>query len=52
MRRVGLVLAGIGTCLVVFAILMVTWVSSQVIKFPLNQYASVTLASSRSITTS
>src|SRR5919108_3664295 len=46
MRRVGLVLAGLGACLVVFAVLMVTWVSSQVIKFPLNQYASVTLTDS------
>jgi hypothetical protein len=46
MRRSGLVLAGLGTCLVVFAVLMVTWVSSQVIKFPLNQFASVTLTDS------
>lgn len=46
MRRVGLVLAGLGTCLIVFALLMVTWVSSTVIKFPLNQYASVTLTDS------
>ena len=43
MRRVGLVLAGLGACLIVFAVLMVTWVSSQVIKFPLNQYASIIL---------
>jgi len=45
-RRVGLVLAGLGTCLIVFAVLMPTWVSSRVLKFPLNQYASVTLAAS------
>ena len=44
MRRVGLVLAGLGACLIVFAVLTVTWVSDQVIKFPLNQYASVILA--------
>ena len=46
MRRVGLVLAGLGTCHIVFAVLMPTWVSSRVLKFPLNQYASVTLAAS------
>jgi hypothetical protein len=44
MRRVGLVLAGLGTCLIVFAVLVTTWVTGQVIKFPLNQYATVTLA--------
>ncbi len=43
MRRVGLVLAGLGACLIVFAVLTATWVSSRVIKFPLNQYASVLL---------
>jgi Porin PorA len=43
MRRVGLVLAGLGTCLIVFAVLVASWVTGQVIKFPLNQYASVTL---------
>ena len=43
MRRVGLVLAGLGACLIVFAVLMATWVSNQVIKFSLNQYASVSL---------
>jgi hypothetical protein len=43
MRRVGLVLAGLGTCLIVFALLMPTWVSSQVVKFPLNIYVSVNL---------
>ncbi len=42
-RRVGLVLAGLGTCLIVFAVLMPTWVSSRVLKFPLNEYASVVL---------
>jgi hypothetical protein len=43
MRRVGLVLAGLGTCLIVFAVLVASWVTGQVIKFPLNEYASVTL---------
>ena len=42
-RRVGLVLAGLGTCLIVFAVLMPTWVSSKVLKFPLNEYATATL---------
>ncbi len=42
-RRVGLVLAGLGTCLIVFAVLMPTWVSSRVLKFPLNEYATATL---------
>ena len=42
-RAVGLVLAGLGTCLIVFAVLMPTWVSSKVLKFPLNEYASVIL---------
>ena len=45
-RRVGLVLAGLGTCLIVFAVLMPTWVSSKVLKFPLNEYATATLAGS------
>jgi hypothetical protein len=44
MRRVGLVLAGLGTCLIVFAVLVASWVTGQVIKFPLNQYATVTLS--------
>src|SRR5271165_407572 len=44
--RVGLVLAGLGTCLIVFAVLMPTWVSSKVLKFPLNEYATATLAGS------
>ena len=42
-RGIGLVLAGLGTCLIVFAVLMPTWVSSKVLKFPLNEYASVIL---------
>ncbi len=43
MRRTGLVLAGLGTFLIVFALLQAFWVTGQVIKFPLNQYATVTL---------
>jgi hypothetical protein len=44
MRRVvGLVLAGLGTCLIVFAVLMPTYVSSRVLKFPLNEYETATL---------
>ena len=46
MRRVGLVLVGLGVCLIVFALLIPTWVSSKVIKFPLNQYVSVNLTDS------
>ena len=42
----GLVLSGLGTCLIVFAVLMPTWVSSKVLKFPLNEYATATLAAS------
>ena len=44
MRRTGLVLAGLGTFLIVFALLQAFWVTGQVIKFPLNEYATVTLA--------
>jgi hypothetical protein len=36
MRRSGLVLAGLGTCLIVFALLQAFWVTGQVVKFPLN----------------
>jgi DUF3068 family protein len=46
MRRLGLVLAGLGACLIVFALLIPTWVSSRVIKFPLNEYISVNLTDS------
>jgi hypothetical protein len=46
MRRVGLVLTGLGACLIVFALLIPTWVSSRVIKFPLNEYISVNLTDS------
>jgi len=47
MRRViGLTLAGLGAFLIVTAVLLPTWVSSQVIKFPLNEYESATLTAS------
>ena len=46
MRRVGLVLVGLGACLIVFALLIPTWVSGQVVKFPLNEYVSVNLTDS------
>jgi len=46
MRRVGLVLVGLGACLIVFALLIPTWVSGRVIKFPLNLYVSVNLTDS------
>ena len=47
MRRVvGLVLAGLGTCLIVFAVLMPAYVSSRVLKFPLNEYETATLTAS------
>jgi Porin PorA len=44
MRRViGLSLAGLGTFLIVFAIVLPTFIVSQVIKFPLNEYETATL---------
>ena len=44
MRRViGLTLAGLGAFLIVTAVLLPTWVSRQVVKFPLNEYESATL---------
>ena len=47
MRRViGLILTGLGTFLIVCAVLLPTWVSSQVIKFPLNEFETATLAAS------
>jgi hypothetical protein len=46
MRRVGLVLVGLGVFFLVFALLIPTWVSGRVIKFPLNEYASVNLTDS------
>lgn len=47
MRRViGLVLAGLGTCLIVGAILLPTYVAGQTVKFPLNEYETATLTGS------
>jgi hypothetical protein len=44
MRRIiGLVLAGVGTFLIVIAILLPTWVVSTIMKFPLNEYETATL---------
>ena len=43
---IGLILAGLGAFLILVAILMPTWVSGQVIKFPLNEYETATLAAS------
>ena len=40
---IGLVLAGLGACLILVAILLPTWVSSRVVKFPLNEYEIATL---------
>ncbi len=40
---IGLVLAGLGAFLILVAILLPTWVVSQVIKFPLNEYETATL---------
>ena len=43
MRRAGLIFAGLGTFLIVFAVLVASWVTGRVTKFPLNEYATVTL---------
>jgi hypothetical protein len=44
MRRVvGLVLTGLGAFLIVIAIVLPTWITGQVIKFPLNEYETATL---------
>ncbi len=44
MRRViGLILAGLGAFFIVIAIVLPTWITSQVIKFPLNEYETATL---------
>jgi len=42
----GLVLAGVGTFLIVCAVVLPTWISGQVIKFPLNEYETATLDAS------
>jgi hypothetical protein len=43
---IGLILAGLGAFLILVAILMPTWVVGQVVKFPLNEYETATLAAS------
>jgi len=43
---IGVVLAGLGAFLILVAILLPTWVTGQVVKFPLNEYETATLAAS------
>ncbi len=43
---IGLILAGLGAFLILVAILLPTWVSGRVVKFPLNEYETATLAAS------
>ena len=43
---IGVILAGVGACLILVAILLPTWVTGQVVKFPLNEYETATLAAS------
>jgi Porin PorA len=43
-RNVGLVLAGLGAFLIVLAVVLPTWIVGQVVKFPLNEYETATLA--------
>ena len=45
-RNIGLVLAGLGAFLIVLAVVLPTWIVSQVVKFPLNEYQTATLAAS------
>ena len=45
-RNVGLVLAGLGAFLIVLAMVLPTWIVGQVVKFPLNEYQSASLAAS------
>ena len=40
---IGVVLAGLGAFLILVAILLPTWVTGQVVKFPLNEYETATL---------
>ena len=41
---IGVILAGLGAFLILVAILLPTWVTGQVVKFPLNEYETATLA--------
>ena len=43
---IGVILAGLGACLILVAILLPTWVTGQVVKFPLNEYETATLTAS------
>jgi hypothetical protein len=43
---IGVILAGLGAFLILVAILLPTWVAGRVIKFPLNEYETATLAAS------
>jgi hypothetical protein len=43
---IGVILAGVGAFLILVAILLPTWVVGQVVKFPLNEYETATLAAS------
>jgi Porin PorA len=45
-RNIGLVLAGLGAFLIVMAVVLPTWIVSQVVKFPLNEYQTASLAAS------
>src|SRR5690242_3796084 len=45
-RNIGLVLAGLGAFLIVLAVVLPTWIVGQVVKFPLNEYETATLAAS------
>ena len=43
-RNIGLVLAGLGAFLIVLAVVLPTWIVGQVVKFPLNEFQTATLA--------
>jgi len=43
---IGVVLTGLGAFLILVAILLPTWVSGHVVKFPLNEYETATLTAS------
>jgi hypothetical protein len=45
-RNIGLVLAGLGAFLIVLAVVLPTWIVGQVVKFPLNEYQTASLAAS------
>lgn len=45
-RNIGLVLAGLGAFLIVMAVVLPTWIVAQVVKFPLNEFETASLAAS------